>query len=163
MNITLTASKLTLILTPFQPAWSCARSRRVESESETTIAVTAMMTGISAVHSWAARALFRLRKFAAAGEHDRLANAEVLAPLSPTRLRSRLKPLGRPIRTYDGTCVPACQRQRTNWLHGLPAKSDHGILSHSHRICPARRRKWPNRAFCPLVTPFPSLRRFRGT
>ena len=26
-----------------------------------------MMTAISAVHSWAARALFRLRKFAAAG------------------------------------------------------------------------------------------------
>ena len=84
MNITLTASKLTLILTPFQPAWSCARSRRVESESETTIAVTAMMTANSAVHSWAARALFGLRKFAAAGEHDRLANAEVLATFGPT-------------------------------------------------------------------------------
>ena len=117
--------KLTLILTPFQPAWSCARSRRVVSESETTIAVTAMMTGNSAVHSWAARALFRLRKFAAAGEHDRLASAEVLATFGPTRLRSRSKPLGRPIGTYDGTCVPACQRQRTNWLHGLPAMSDH--------------------------------------
>ena len=141
MNITLTASKLTLILTPFQPAWSCARSRRVESESETTIAVTAMMTANSAVHSWAERALFRLRKFAAAGEHDRLANAEVLAPCGPTRLRSRLKPLGRPIRTYDGTCVPACQRQRTNWLHGLPAKSDLCIESAFHRSSSPKRPK----------------------
>ena len=112
-------------MTPFQPAWSCARSRRVESESETTIAVTAMMTATSAVRSWAARALFRLRKLAAAGEHDRLASAEVLATFGPTRPRSRSKPLGRPIGTYDGTCVPACQRQRTNWLHGLPAMSDH--------------------------------------
>ena len=87
--------------------------------------MTAMMTATSAVRSWAARALFRLRKFAAAGEHDRLANAEVLATFGPTRLRNRSKPLGRPIGTYDGTCVPACQRQRTNWLHGLPAMSDH--------------------------------------
>ena len=84
-----------------------------------------MMTANSAVHSWAERALFRLRKFAAAGEHDRLANDEVLATFGPTRPRSRSKPLGRPIGTYDGTCVPACQRQRTNWLHGLPAMSDH--------------------------------------
>ena len=130
-----------MILTPFQPAWSCARSRRVESESETTIAVTAMMTGISAVHSWAERALFRLRKFAAAGEHDRLANAEVLATFGPTRLRSRLKPLGRPIRTYDGTCVPACQRQRTNWLHGLPAMSDLCVESAFHRSSSPKRPK----------------------
>ena len=163
MNITLTASKLTLILTPFQPAWSCARSRRVESESETTIAVTAMMTANSAVHSWAERALFRLRKFAAAGEHDRLANAEVLAPLSPTRLRSRLKPLGRPIRTYDGTCVPACQRQRTNWLHGLPAMSDLCIASAFHRSHRRKGQRWPNRHFSPLGATFPSLRRSRGT
>ena len=141
MNITLTASKLTLILTPFQPAWSCARSRRVESESETTIAVTAMMTANSAVHSWAERALFRLRKFAAAGWRQFFANAEVLAPLSPTRLRSRLKPLGRPIRTYDGTCVPACQRQRTNWLHGLPAMSDLCIESAFHRSSSPKRPK----------------------
>ena len=41
-----------------------------------------MMTANSAVHSWAERALFRLRKFAAAGEHDRLANAEVLAEMA---------------------------------------------------------------------------------
>ena len=163
MNITLTASKLTLILTPFQPAWSCARSRRVESESETTIAVTAMMTANSAVHSWAARALFRLRKFAAAGEHDRLANAEVLATFGPTRLRSRSKALGRPIRTYDGTCVPACQRQRTNWLHGLPAMSDLCIESAFHRSHRRKGQRWPNRHFSPLGATFPSLRRSRGT
>ena len=98
----------------------------------------AMMTAISAVHSWAARAFFGLRKFAAAGEHDRIANAEVLATFGPTRLRSRSKPLGRPIGTYDGTCVPACQRQRTNWLHGLPAMSDLCIESAFHR---SHRRK----------------------
>ena len=163
MNITLTASKLTLILTPFQPAWSCARSRRVESESETTIAVTAMMTANSAVHSWAERALFRLRKFAAAGWRQFFANAEVLAPLSPTRLRSRLKPLGRPIGTYDGTCVPACQRQRTNWLHGLPAMSDLCIESAFHRSHRRKGQRWPNRHFSPLGATFPSLRRSRGT
>ena len=122
-----------------------------------------MITAISAVHSWAARALFRLRKFAAAGEHDRLANAEVLATFGPTRPRNRSKPLGRPIGTYDETCVPACQRQRTNWLHGLPAMSDLCIESAVRRSHRRGRRKWPNRAFYPLVTPFPSLRRFRGT
>ena len=122
-----------------------------------------MMTANSAVHSWAERALFRLRKFAAAGEHDRLANAEVLAPLSPTRLRSRLKPLGRPIRTYDGTCVPACQRQRTNWLHGLPAMSDLCIESAFHRSHRRKGQRWPNRHFSPLGATFPSLRRSRGT
>ena len=103
--------------------------------------MTAMMTANSAVHSWAARALFRLRKFAAAGWRQFFANAEVLAPLSPTRLRSRLKPLGRPIRTYDGTCVPACQRQRTNWLHGLPAMSDLCIESAFHRSPAPKRPK----------------------
>ena len=116
-----------------------------------------MMTAISAVHSWAARALFRLRKFAAAGWRQLLANAEVLAPLSPTRLRSRSKPLGRPIRTYDGTCVPACQRQRTNWLHGLPAMSDLCIESAFHRSHRRKGQRWPNRHFSPLVATFPSV------
>ena len=100
-----------------------------------------MMTANSAVHYWAARALFRLRKFAAAGEHDRLANAEVLATFGPTSPRSRSKPLGRPIGTYDGTCVPACQRQRTNWLHGLPAMSDLCIESAFHRSSSQKRPK----------------------
>ena len=70
-------------------------------------AVTAMIAVISAVRPWAARALFRLRKFAAAGEHDRHRHAEVLATFGPTRLRSRSTALGRPIGTYDGTCMPA--------------------------------------------------------
>ena len=118
--------------------------------------MTAMMTANSAVHSWAERALFRLRKFAAAGWRQLLANAEVLAPLSPTRLRSRLKPLGRPIRTYDGTCVPACQRQRTNWLHGLPAMSDLCIESAFHRSHRRKGQRWPNRHFSPLGATFPS-------
>ena len=100
-----------------------------------------MMTATSAVHSWAARELFRLRKFAAAGWRQLLANAEVLATFGPTRLRSRLKPLGRPIGTYDGTCVPACQRQRTNWLHGLPAMSDLCIESAFHRSSSPKRPK----------------------
>ena len=125
--------------------------------------MTAMMTAISAVHSWAARALFRLRKFAAAGEHDRLANAEVLATFGPTRLRNRSKPLGRPIGTYDGTCVPACQRQRTKWLHGLPAMSDLCIESAFHRSYRRKGQRWPNRHFSPRGATFPSLRRSRGT
>ena len=44
-----------------------------------------MMTAISAVHSWAARALLRLRKFAAAGWRQLLANAEVLSSPKKTK------------------------------------------------------------------------------
>ena len=122
-----------------------------------------MMTATSPVRSWAARALFRLRKFAAAGEHDRLANAEVLATFGPTRLRSRLKPLGRPIGTYDGTCVPACERERTKWCHSLPAKSDLCIESAFHRSHRRKGQRWPNRHFSPLGATFPSLRRSQRT
>ena len=100
-----------------------------------------MMAAVSAFHSRAARALFRLRKFDAAGWRQLLANAEVLATYGPKRLRNRLKPLGRPIRTYDGTCAPACQRQRTNWLHGLPAMSDLCIESAFHRLSSPKRPK----------------------
>ena len=163
MNITLTASKKTLILTPLRPAWCCARSRRVEFESETTIAVTAVMTAISAVHSWAARALFRLRKFVADGWHDHARNTEMLAAFGPTRPRSRSKALCRPIGTYDGTCLPARERQRTNWCHGSTEKSDHCFQSAVRRSPARRRRRWPKRAFFPLVTPLLLLWRSRGT
>ena len=124
--------------------------------------MTAVMAAISAVHSWAARALFRLRKFVADGWHDHARNTEMLVAFGPTRPRSRSKALGRPIGTYDGTCLPARERQRTNWCHGSTEKSDHCFQSAVHRSFRRGRRRWPNRAFCPLVAPFPSLRRSRG-
>ena len=113
-----------------------------------------MMTAISAVHSWAARALFRLRKFVADGWRDHARNTEMLVAFGPTRPRSRSKALGRPIGTYDGTCLPARERQRTNWCHGSTEKSDHCFQSAVRRSPARRRRRWPKRAFCPLVTPF---------
>ena len=125
--------------------------------------MTAVMAAISAVHSWAARALFRLRKFVADGWHDHARNTEMLVAFGPTRPRSRSKALGRPIGTYDGTCLPARERQRTNWCHGSTEKSDHCFQSAVHRSFRRGRRRWPNRAFCPLVAPFASLRRSRGT
>ena len=84
-----------------------------------------MITAVSPVLRYAARALFRFRKSAAAAWRWLGANAKMLAPFSPTRLRSHFKACRRPIRTYDGTRMPAWQRERTNWSHGLPAQSDH--------------------------------------
>ena len=131
-TITQHASKLTLILTSNHSSWRCARSRRDASESETTIGVIAMITAVSPVLRCAARALFRFRKSAAAAWRWLGANAKMLAPFSPTRLRSHFKSRRRPIRTYDGTRMPAWQRERTNWCHGLPAESGHGRLSAFH-------------------------------
>ena len=68
-----------MILTSEQLSVMMVRARRVESESEMTFAVTAMLTAISAVHWKAARALFRFRKFSRAGWHDRSAFTEVQA------------------------------------------------------------------------------------
>ena len=82
-------------------------------------------------------------------------NTEMLVAFGPTRPRSRSKALGRPIGTYDGTCLPARERQRTNWCHGSTEKSDHCFQSAvRRRRSPAcRRRRWPKRAFFlrPLV------------
>ena len=83
-----------------------------------------VMTAISAVHRKAARALFRFRKSAAAGQHDLLAIVKMPAAFGPTRPRSRATSRCRPIRTYVGTVLPAWQPQKTNWCHGLSAESE---------------------------------------
>ena len=122
----------------------------------------AMITAVSPVLRCAARALFRFRKSAAAAWRWLGANAKVLAPFGPTRLRSHSKACRRPIRTYDGTRMPAWQPQRTKACHGLPAESGHGILSTPSRICPAGRRRWTFHHFFPLVATFYTTRRSRG-
>ena len=100
------------------------RARRVESESSELLALTAVMTAISAVHRKDARALLRFRKSAAAGQHDLLAIVKMPAAFGPTRPRSCATSRGRPIRTYVGTVLPAWQPQKTNWCHSLSAESD---------------------------------------
>ena len=69
------------------------RARRVESESSELLALTAVMTSISAVHRKDARALsgFERGKSAAAGRHDLLAIVKMPAAFGPTRPRSRLQ------------------------------------------------------------------------
>ena len=129
------------------------RARRVESESSELLALTAVMTAISAVHRKDARALFRFRKSAAAGQHDLLAIVKMPAAFGPTRPRSRATSRGRPIRTYVGTRRPAWQPPPINWCHGLTDESETGILSTLLAFCPTARRRWPNRHFCPLVAP----------
>ena len=79
------------------------RARRVEPQSSEWLALTAVMTAISAMHQKAARALFRFRKSGAAGLHDIFGNAELQLAFGPTRPRSRATSRGRPIRTYVGT------------------------------------------------------------
>ena len=91
-----------------------------------------MIPAVGPVLRCAARALFRFRKSAAAAWRWLGANAKVLAPFGPTRLRSHSKACRRPIRTYDGTRMPAWQPQRTKACHGLPAESGHGRLSAFH-------------------------------
>ena len=100
------------------------RARRVESESSELLALTAVMTAISAVHRQAVRALFRVRKLSRASRHDLLAIVKMPAAFGPTRPRSRTTSRGRPIRTYVGTVLPAWQPQKTNWCHGLTDESD---------------------------------------
>ena len=68
-----------MILTSEQLSVMMVRARRVESESSEWLALTVVMTAISAVHWKAARALFRFRKFSRAGWHDRSALTEVQA------------------------------------------------------------------------------------
>ena len=58
------------------------RARRGESEREMTLALTAVMTAISAVHRKAARALFRFRKSSGAGWHDLSATSRCLPRLA---------------------------------------------------------------------------------
>ena len=110
----------------------------------------AMITAVSPVLCYAARALFRFRKSAAAAWRWLGANAKVLAPFSPTRLRSHSKARRRPIRTYDGTRMPAWQPQRPKACHGLPAESGHGRLSASITQGAEDGRRWLNRRFFPL-------------
>ena len=90
-------------LVAFQPMVKKVRARRVESDRSEWLALTAVMTAISAVHRKAARALFRFRKFIATGQHDLLAIVKMPAAFGPTRPRSRATSRGRPIRTYVGT------------------------------------------------------------
>ena len=122
----------------------------------------AMITAVSPVLRYAARALFRFRKSAAAAWRWLGANAKMLAPFNPTRLRSHFKARRRPIRPYDGTRMPAWQRERTNWCHGLPAESGHGRLSAFHH---SGRRRWTKMAkssLFSLVATFYTTRRSRG-
>ena len=58
------------------------RTLRGESERAMTLALTAVMTAISAVHQKAARALFRFRKLIAAGWHDLSATSRCLPRLA---------------------------------------------------------------------------------
>ena len=58
------------------------RARRGESEREMRLALTAVMTAISAVHRKAARALFRFRKLIGAGWHDLSATSRCLPRLA---------------------------------------------------------------------------------
>ena len=96
-----------MILTRSVQTVKMVRARRVESDRSEWLALTAVMTAISAVHQKAARALLRFRKFIATGRHDLLAIVNMPPPFNPTRPRSRATSLGRPIRTYVGTVLPA--------------------------------------------------------
>ena len=60
------------------------RARRGESERAMTLALTAVMTAISAVLRKVARALFRFRNFIATGQHDLLAIVKMPAAFGPT-------------------------------------------------------------------------------
>ena len=101
-----------MIWTPVEPSVMMVRARRVESESSEWLALTTVMTAISAVHRKDARALFWFRKSAAAGQHDLfLAIVKMPAAFGPTRPRSCATSRGRPIRTYVGTVLPAWQPQ----------------------------------------------------
>ena len=126
------------------PTVKMVRARRVESDRSEWLALTAVMTAISAVHRKVARALFRFRNFIATGQHDLpgipaqrvpllgsvpdctdlLAIVKMPAAFGPTRPRSCATSRGRPIRTYVGTVLPAWQPQKTNWCHGLTAESE---------------------------------------
>ena len=109
------------------------RARRVESESSELLALTAVLTAISAVHRKDARALFRFRKSAAAGQHDLLAIVKMPAAFGPTRPRSRATSRGRPIRTCVGTRRPAWQPLPINWCHGLTDEGENLPLAQISR------------------------------
>ena len=127
------------------------RARRVESDRSEWLALTAVMTAISAVHRKAARALFRFRKFIATGQHDLLAIVKMPAAFGPTRPRSRATSRGRPIRTYVGTVLPAWQPQKTNWCHGLSAENDTSRPVGQHHCAAENGRSV---SFFPLWPPF---------
>ena len=127
------------------------RARRGESERAMTLALTAVMTAISAVHQKAARALLRFRKLSRAGRHDLLAIVKMPPPFSPTRPRSRATSCGRPIRTYVGTVLPARQPQKTNWCHGLTAESANCRPVGQHHCAAENGRSV---SFFPLWPPF---------
>ena len=137
--------------TPNQPSVMMVRARRVESDRSELLGLTAVMTAISAVHRKDARALFRFRKSAAAGQHDLLAIVKMPAAFGPTRPRSRATSRGRPIRTYVGTVLPARQPQKTNWCHGLTAESENCRPVGQHHCAAESGRSV---SFFPLWPPF---------
>ena len=73
---------MTMILTLSEPSVVMVRARRGGSERAMTLALTAVMTAISAVHRKVARALFRFRKLIAAGWHDLSATSRCLPRLA---------------------------------------------------------------------------------
>ena len=140
-----------MILTHYEPSVMMVRARRVESERSEWLALTAVMTAISAVHQKTARAPFRFRKSAAAGRHDLFGNGKMPAAFGPTRPRSCAASRGRPIRTYVGTVLPAWQPQKTNWCHGLSAESDTCRPVGQHHCAAENARSV---SFFPLWPPF---------
>ena len=76
---------MTMILTLSLPLVMMVRARRVESESSELLALTAVMTAISAVHWQVARALFRFRKLSRAGQHDLLAIVKMPSCVWPNK------------------------------------------------------------------------------
>ena len=136
-----------MILTLSEPSVMMVRARRVESESAEWLALTAVMTAISAVHQKAARALFRFRKLIAAGWHDLSATSRYLPRLAQ-------QGHGAVQRVVVGLFVHmlARQPQKTNWCHGLTAESDTCRLVGQHH-CAAENAKWPFfELFLPLAT-----------
>ena len=140
-----------MILTHTVPTVKMVRARRVESDRSEWLALTAVMTAISAVHRKAARALLRFRKLIATGQHDLLAIVKMPAAFGPTRPRSRATSRGRPIRTYVGTVLPAWQPQKTNWCHGLSAESENCRPVGQHHCAAENGRSV---SFFPLWPPF---------
>ena len=72
------------------------------------------------------RATLRSRRSTCAGRRARSSSVKVRAQLSQLGRRSYRTGFSKRVRSYERTCVPAWQTQRTNSGHGLPDGHLHG-------------------------------------
>ena len=135
---------------------------RVEWECLSTTAVASMATASMPMHRAVPRATFGSRLSSRRGQQPCSRSGGSQATFETRRLRGHAKALRRAIPYYDSSRQPLRQPQTPNWCHGLTDGKHHVGSIGRWRLQRCSGRRWPIRAFCPLMATFLMLARSRG-